>query len=463
MGAFSRSRRRDVKAFMAQIPPRLTQGSVIVLQRSRNSCLACRSRRARTPAAPLVCVPSATPRGRATRHLHMPRHLLLAWNIVAVLAQHTCNSRPEDCSARLVCTCRICFGEGCTECSELDQCILSAAVDCVSGRCVASSDAGFPMPPPLPAQPPPLLPPTPLSPPPPLPSLPPLTASQPSASMPVVAVVLVLGGAAVAAAFKIRRNGSDTHPLIPSSQTSDAPLPATGEAGSEGQIQLQDVEAGDAHVSPNSQRSLTGTEMPPPNAEAGQSSNVSSDCNERDPRMGSSGGAGTSSATGSAGRSSDATDTGSFVNNEESNNWSRVDLLKNTSQRVHIISTPFSSEQGRSLAEQVKKAFSGVQHEHCYNPNEDHPQTLPKSWLKSWMAICNNTARTGGTVFVVFRSDGKGKYGCRKKGPGSLDGQAQEGEIRYARGKGCIIHWMDQTNPEAAMREMNQLITHSQK
>ena len=143
----------------------------------------------------------------------------------------------------------------------------------------------------------------------------------------------------------------------------------------------------------------------------------------------------------------------------------RLELLKTTTQVVHIISTPFDSEAGRALALQVAQHYErrGTGREFCYNPNEDCPQSLGVSWLDAWMAICDNTVRTGGMVFVVFRSDGKGKYGCKMKGLGSLDGQAQQGEIRYALGKGCIIHWMDQTNPEAAMREMNQLITHSQK
>ena len=144
-----------------------------------------------------------------------------------------------------------------------------------------------------------------------------------------------------------------------------------------------------------------------------------------------------------------------------------LELLKSTTERVHIISTPFRSEQGRPLAKRVADYCSpkncehtGMRKEFCYNPNEDCPQTARAgvSWLQIWMDICDNTVRTGGKVFVIFRSDGKGKYGCAAnlKGPGSLDGQAQEGEIRYALSKECNIHWVDSTDPEAAMRALQQ-------
>ena len=116
-----------------------------------------------------------------------------------------------------------------------------------------------------------------------------------------------------------------------------------------------------------------------------------------------------------------------------------LELLKTTDETVHIISTPFDSEQGSSLAREVAQACepsSGTRKVFCYNPNDDCLQTLGVSWLEAWMAICDNTVRTGGSVFVI-RSDGKGSYGCEAAGPGSLDGQAQEGEIKYALSKGC--------------------------
>lgn len=137
----------------------------------------------------------------------------------------------------------------------------------------------------------------------------------------------------------------------------------------------------------------------------------------------------------------------------------RLELLKTTDEMVHIISTPFQSEQGSSLAIRVAQACEGIRHtasEFCYNPNLDCPKTLGVSWLDTWMAICDNTVRTGGNVFVIFRSDGKGEYGCETKGPGSLDGEAQQGEIRHALSKGCHIHWLDATNPEAAISALRQ-------
>lgn len=133
----------------------------------------------------------------------------------------------------------------------------------------------------------------------------------------------------------------------------------------------------------------------------------------------------------------------------------RMKLLKTTAEVVHIISTPFSSDAGRSLARQIAGTMekNGERTEFCYNPNEDCPQdpSLGVSWLKSWMDICDNTVNTGGKVFVIFRSDRGGTYSCDAKGPGSLDGQAQEGEIKYADSKGCAIHWMDSCNPQDAI------------
>ena len=165
--------------------------------------------------------------------------------------------------------------------------------------------------------------------------------------------------------------------------------------------------------------------------------------------------AGSSGAIACAGRSADAASTSLFAKSEEMKKRG-LELLKTTDETVHIISTPFDSEQGSSLAREVAQACegSGTSKVFCYNPNEDCPQTLGVSWLAAWMAICDNTVRTGGSVFVIFRSDGKGSYGCEAKGPGSLDGQAQEGEIKYALSKGCHILWLDSTNPEASMREL---------
>ena len=162
-----------------------------------------------------------------------------------------------------------------------------------------------------------------------------------------------------------------------------------------------------------------------------------------------------SGAVACAGRSDDAASTAFFAKSEAMKK-SRLELLKTTDEMVHIISTPFDSEQGSSLAREVAQAceLSGTMKAFCYNPNEDCPQTLGVSWLKTWMAICDNTARTRGRVFVIFRSDGKGKYSCDKKGPWSLDGQAQEGEIAHALSKRCHVHWLDSTNPEATMREL---------
>ena len=59
-----------------------------------------------------------------------------------------------------------------------------------------------------------------------------------------------------------------------------------------------------------------------------------------------------------------------------------------------------------------------------------------------WMKIAQSAKNTGGTVFVVHRTDGKGRYGCEAKGHGSLNGEAQEGEVLFATVQGCRIEWV---------------------
>ena len=82
--------------------------------------------------------------------------------------------------------------------------------------------------------------------------------------------------------------------------------------------------------------------------------------------------------------------------------------LKTCSECVHIISTPFTNAAGREAAkrtaEEHERNSSGC---YCYNPNEDCPQSLGVSWLNAWHEICKNTQKTGGTCFVMYRSDGK--------------------------------------------------------
>ena len=120
----------------------------------------------------------------------------------------------------------------------------------------------------------------------------------------------------------------------------------------------------------------------------------------------------------------------------------RLKLLKTTGERVHIISCPYENEAGVEVAKSLSQRYEDDEKEFCYYPNEDCPQSLNVSWLETWMAIADNTKRTGGTVFVVHRTDGLGRFGCDAKGPGSLDGQAQPGEVKYAVGIGCTIEWV---------------------
>ena len=130
---------------------------------------------------------------------------------------------------------------------------------------------------------------------------------------------------------------------------------------------------------------------------------------------------------------------------------SRIELLKSTNMKVNIISTPFQSDAGRSLASRVARAHERPPNEFCYNPNTDCPQGFEVSWLEMWINICDSTARTKGKVFVIFRSDGQGKFGCDEKGPRSLDGEAQPGEIDYALKVGCEIEYMDSSPPLATL------------
>ena len=128
----------------------------------------------------------------------------------------------------------------------------------------------------------------------------------------------------------------------------------------------------------------------------------------------------------------------------------RAKLLCSTSKKTHILSTPFENERGRTMARSVKAAHENTD-EFCYNPNEDcTPAKL--SWLLMWLEICNNSVRTGGTVFILYRSDGQGRYGCQEQGDNSLDGEAQPGEIKYATQQGARIKWVDYApNAEAIL------------
>jgi serine/threonine protein kinase len=120
----------------------------------------------------------------------------------------------------------------------------------------------------------------------------------------------------------------------------------------------------------------------------------------------------------------------------------RLTLLKSTDCMTHIISCPFKESEGVAAAKEIASRYEDSRSEFCYYPNEDCPQSLDVSWLETWMAIAKNAGRTGGKVYVVHRCDGKGQYGCDAKGPGSLDGQAQQGEVEYATEIGCTIQWV---------------------
>eukprot|EP01047_Picozoa_sp_COSAG01_P111774 COSAG01_NODE_40540_length_462_cov_1.280992_1_plen_136_part_10 len=129
----------------------------------------------------------------------------------------------------------------------------------------------------------------------------------------------------------------------------------------------------------------------------------------------------------------------------------RIRLLQTTATRTHIISCPFCDARGVATAKAIAERFRGSDGDCCYYPKEDCPQTPGQqgstdgagiSWLAVWTKIAENAQRTGGIVFVVHRTDGKGAYGCAAKGPGSLDGQAQEGEVHFATTHGCTIEWV---------------------
>jgi hypothetical protein len=129
----------------------------------------------------------------------------------------------------------------------------------------------------------------------------------------------------------------------------------------------------------------------------------------------------------------------------------RIRLLQTTATRTHIISCPFCDARGVAAAKAIADRYRGSGREFCYYPNEDYPQTpgqqggtvgAAMSLLKVWMTIAENARKTSGIVFVVHRTDGKGAYGCEAKGPGSLDGQAQEGEVYFATTHGCKIEWV---------------------
>lgn len=139
----------------------------------------------------------------------------------------------------------------------------------------------------------------------------------------------------------------------------------------------------------------------------------------------------------------------------------RLELLKTTSSVTHIISCPFD-EDGHLPGDDRKdhlRAVRGAASSYCYFPNADCPQELGQTegqgtgWLETWMAICDNVKKTGGTVFVVYRSDGLGKF-TSEMGVGTIEGQAQGGEIAYAKRVGCSLRWVAFGTPAATIAEL---------
>ena len=133
----------------------------------------------------------------------------------------------------------------------------------------------------------------------------------------------------------------------------------------------------------------------------------------------------------------------------------RLKLLKDTDSKTHIISCPYKQPLGVKKAKEISMRYEKDDREFCYYPNEDCPQTLNVSWLETWQAIAKNAKRTGGTVYVIYRTDDKGQYVCDAwagiadlPGLKSLDGQAQPGEIQYALEQGCAIEWVGYGNEE---------------
>ena len=157
-------------------------------------------------------------------------------------APHTCNTRAEDCGTRLECSCRICLGDGCTDCTPVDQCILSAAVDCVNGRCQAGSSGGFPMPPPSPSMPPPP------------PSDSPEgagAAGSPVIMLVALAVTVLVLGVVLGGCYHKKKRRQNRALLGPHHTSSDAPtathlaqqVTSTSELRAEIEMQFADVEA----------------------------------------------------------------------------------------------------------------------------------------------------------------------------------------------------------------------------
>ena len=125
----------------------------------------------------------------------------------------------------------------------------------------------------------------------------------------------------------------------------------------------------------------------------------------------------------------------------------RLELLKCTPSLTHVISCPFDDGgrgPGAMKASEIAQRHEQPPASYCYFPNEDCPQEIGRAeglgtgWLQTWMAICDNAKRTGGTAFILFRSDGKGQFES-EKGIGTIEGQAQTGEIAYAQRVGCKI------------------------
>ena len=149
---------------------------------------------------------------------------------------------------------------------------------------------------------------------------------------------------------------------------------------------------------------------------------------------------------------------------------------------VHLISTPYEVVEGFNKAYDLKADHHKPPEQFCYNPNSDCPQEGGGGWMAQWfkvcdhassraaaphtvparskidwwvrapcvLQVCDRTLETHGTVFVVYNSARTGQYG-EGDYAGKFDGQAQQGEVNYAKKNGCKLEWVEYSPANAGI------------
>jgi len=129
----------------------------------------------------------------------------------------------------------------------------------------------------------------------------------------------------------------------------------------------------------------------------------------------------------------------------------RLQMLKVTSQPVHLISSPYHDATTRAVAEKIKHEVEAgsfhLESAVCFNPNTDLPAETSGAadggGERTWQELLERSIATGGAVWVIYRADGQGQYHS-PKGANTLEGEAQVAEVQAAlQAKGCRLLYVE--------------------